>query len=66
MQRLWWILCWRDKIVALCLKEHQRAVFIRDKNTSALTEHVLDTGHTIDWDNASVMVVCNNYNKDCT
>ena len=40
------------------LKEHQWEVFVRYKNTSALSEHVLDTGHTFDWGNASVLDVC--------
>ena len=48
----------QTRSLAVHLKKHQRAVFIGDKNTSALAEHVLDTGHTIDWDNASVMDVC--------
>ena len=45
------------------IKEHQRAVFNGAKETSALAEHALTTGHSIDWDNASVLVSCEHLNQ---
>ena len=41
--------------LAVCLKEHKRAVFNGNKETSTLAEHVLSTGHDIDWANASIV-----------
>ena len=35
------------------LNEHHQLVYIGDRNTSALAEHAINTGHTINWDNAS-------------
>ena len=37
------------------IKEHKRAVSQGDSNASALAEHVLNTGHQIDWSNAMVL-----------
>ena len=36
------------RLFGVRLKEHQKAVFTGDSEKSALTEHVLKTGHTID------------------
>ena len=37
------------------IKEHRRAVAHGDVNASALAEHVLDSGHEIDWGNATIL-----------
>ena len=34
------------------LKEHQKAVFLRKKENSALSEHTCLTNHTIGWENS--------------
>ena len=49
--------------LAVCLKEHKRAVFNGDKETSALAEHVLSTGHDIDWANASIVASCDHLSQ---
>ena len=47
----------------MSLKEHQQATFIGDRNASALAEHVMDTGHDIDWDSAEVLDACGFLNQ---
>ena len=44
--------------LAVRLKEHKRSVFNDDRRASALAEHAIDPGHTIDWENASVLGLC--------
>ena len=46
------------------IKEHQRAVFNGTKETSALAESALTTGHNIDWNNVSVLVSCGQATKN--
>ena len=48
------------RCLAIRLKEHQRSVYTGDRDSSALAEHALDTGHSIDWDHASVLNTCQN------
>ena len=43
------------RLLGVRLKEHQKAVFTGDSEKSALAEHVLKTGHEIDWSNATVL-----------
>ena len=43
------------RTLSCCLKEHKRAVSQSDSNASASAEHVLNTGHQIDWSNAMVL-----------
>ena len=38
-----------------CQKEHRAAVRSFDISSSALAQHRLDTGHSIDWDNSKVL-----------
>ena len=45
------------------IKEHRRAVFVGDSNTSALAEHAISTGHIIDWDHASVLDSCQHFSQ---
>ena len=49
--------------LAVRLKEHKRAVFNGDKETSALAEHVLSTGHNIDWANVSIVASCDHLSQ---
>ena len=46
--------------MAIRLKEHQRSVYTGDRDSSALAEHALDTGHSIDWDRALALNTCQN------
>ena len=41
--------------LAIRLKEHQWLVYTGDRDSSALAEHTLDTGHSTDWDHALVL-----------
>ena len=40
------------------LKEHRRATFSGNRDVSAVAEHVMDTGHNIEWDGARVLDSC--------
>ena len=40
------------------LKKHRRATFSGNRDVSAVAEHVMDTGHDIDWDGAQVLDSC--------
>ena len=37
------------------MKEHKRAVSQGDTNASALAEHAMSNGNTIDWENACIL-----------
>ena len=39
------------------LKEHKSALTNGHPEKSAIAEHAMDTGHTIDWDNAQIMAL---------
>ena len=43
------------RTLSCCIKEHKQAVSQGDSNALALAEHVLNTGHQIDWSNAMVL-----------
>ena len=40
------------------LKEHQRAVRDRNTSTSALVDHVCNTGHPVEWNKAQIIDSC--------
>ena len=39
------------------IKEHQYSLFVGNKNASALTEHLTDRGHKINWDMAEILTI---------
>ena len=45
-------------------KQHQQAVFTGKREKSALAEHTLETGHEIEWANATILTSCSR-TKDC-
>ena len=47
------------------LKEHQRAVRDRNTSTSALAEHVCNTGHPVEWSQTQVIESCRHTSKRC-
>ena len=46
------------RLFGVRLNEHQKAVFTGYSEKSALGEHVLKTGHAIDWSKATVLTCC--------
>ena len=55
------IICGSNQEIALSTLQH--AVFNGTKETSALAEHALTTGHNINWNNACVLVSCGHLNQ---
>lgn len=41
--------------VSVRYKEHQDLIRRRDFNKSRIAEHIIDTGHKIDWDNSKIL-----------
>lgn len=46
------------RLLATQIKEHQKAAFTGDCETSALAEQAMKTGHEIDWTNSNVLASC--------
>ena len=44
--------------LATRVKEHQKAAFNGNRETSTLAKHVMDTGHAIDWEGSCILDMC--------